>query len=384
MTTRPLRVLTLGHSYVVGTNHAVPAALASTHGVEVTVAAPAYHHGDLRRVHLEQPEGAPHTVIPLPTKLSRWIHVFWYEHGALRRAVRGSPYDVVHMWEEPYIYAGYQIAKAVAPTKAAFLFRTEQNLVKRYPWPFSSFERRTLERADGWVAGGRIAYEAMIEKGWSSERGRMITLGVDTLRFRPISDTDRNAVRQELGLDPPVIGFIGRLVEAKGLPILMQALERVTAPWSLLLLGSGGLHERIESWADAKGFGDRVRIMLLNHDKMPRYVAAMDVLVAPSQSTPQWTEQFGRMSVEAFACRVPVIGSDSGEIPHVIGDAGRVVGEADIEGWWRAIQDLLENPTERAQLAQAGYERAQSTFAIDRIAEQYLELYEWMLTHRRS
>ena len=67
----------------------------------------------------------------------------------------------------------------------------------------------------------------------------------------------------------------------------------------------------------------------------------MDLLVAPSQTTPWWKEQFGRMLIEAMACGVPVIGSDSGEIPYVIGDAGMVVSDVDVAGWARAIATLV-------------------------------------------
>ena len=67
-----------------------------------------------------------------------------------------------------------------------------------------------------------------------------------------------------------------------------------------------------------------------------------DVLVGPSLTTPRWKEQFGRMLVEAMACGVPVIGSDSGEIPHVIGDAGIVVPEGDRVALCAAIARLRD------------------------------------------
>ena len=73
----------------------------------------------------------------------------------------------------------------------------------------------------------------------------------------------------------------------------------------------------------------------------------MDILVAPSQTVSNWREQFGRMLIEAFACGVPVIGSDSGEIPYVIQDAGVVVGEKDELGWIAAIAELLSIPASR-------------------------------------
>ena len=110
------------------------------------------------------------------------------------------------------------------------------------------------------------------------------------------------------------------------------------------MLGSGPMEGKILDWAKTRGWSDRVRIMLARHDEVPSYLGTMDMLVAPSQTTCHWKEQFGRMLIEAFACGVPVIGSDSGEIPYVIGDAGRVVGEKDVLGWAAAIIELLDRP----------------------------------------
>jgi glycosyltransferase involved in cell wall biosynthesis len=101
----------------------------------------------------------------------------------------------------------------------------------------------------------------------------------------------------------------------------------------------------------------------------------MDILCAPSQTMPNWQEQFGRMLIEAFACGVPVIGSDSGEIPYVIQDAGVVVGEKDEQGWLEALSDLLESPSRRAELAAKGLERSHSIYAWPVIAKQYLEFF---------
>ena len=147
-------------------------------------------------------------------------------------------------------------------------------------------------------------------------------------------------------------------------------------PWSLLLLGSGPMEGKILDWAKTRGWGDRVRIMLAKHEEVPSYLGAMDLLVAPSQTTRHWKEQFGRMLIEAFACGVPVIGSDSGEIPYVIGDAGRVVGEKDVVGWAAAIVELLDRP-DLPELARRGQSRCQE-YAVTTLAEKYRGYYRWL------
>ena len=97
---------------------------------------------------------------------------------------------------------------------------------------------------------------------------------------------------------------------------------------------------------------------------------------------PNWKEQFGRMIVEAFATGIPMIGSDSGEIPHVIRDAGLVVGEKDIAGWATAIGGLLEDDRRRRELGERGLVRARQEFAWPVVARRYLDFFESILASR--
>lgn len=375
-----LRILTLGHSYAVRLNRSVPAALAALPGVEVTIAAPATFEGDLRPLELEGLVGGePYRLVPLRTRMSRWIHVFSYENRALLELIRDGHFDIVHAWEEPYILSGWQIGRAVGPTASRFSFRTAQSLVKRYPPPFNLFEQQTFARAQGWVAGGQLVYQAMVSKGLPPGRGRVLTLAVDMQRFQPMPREAREQVREELGLKGPVVGYLGRLVPAKGLRVLMQALEQVRSPWSLLVLGSGPMKQEMEAWAAARGWADRVRILLATHDEVPRYLNAMDMLVAPSLTTRSWKEQFGRMLIEAFACGVPVVGSDSGEIPFVLGDAGVVVREGVVKDWAEALEALLTDPARRARLAEAGLERCRAKYSDEVVARGYLDFFHQMM-----
>ncbi len=350
------------------------------------MAAPSFFHGDLRDMSLDpEPEGSPLRLVPLEARWSRVIHLFHYDAPALRRLIRTGEFDVVHAWEEPYIYAGYQIAKSLAGSPSRFCFRTAQSYSKRLPPPFGYFERATLARSQAWIAGGQLVYEAMRSRGYPAGSGRVLTLAVDTSAFSCPDRDRRTVLQQPLGLKPPLIGYIGRLTSDKGLRILMRALEQVGGdrPWSLLCLGSGPMKREILRWAVARGWAARVRVELARHEEVPAYLAAMNLLVAPSQTTRHWKEQFGRMLIEAFACGVPVIASDSGEIPHVVGTAGRIVPERNVDSWAAAITEFLTRPELGDELARRGLERSHN-YSVTTVAEHYREFYRWLAEEQTS
>ncbi len=374
---RSLRVLTIGHSYVVALNRSLIREVAKDPAFDVTVAAPRSFRGDYGVIALEaEPVTSAVKIAELTTRRTRWNHVFDYSYTELGSLIGSGRFDLIHAWEEPYVYAGYQIARALRRTRASFCFRTAQNLVKWYPPPFDYFERAVLARAQGWLAGGHLVFDAMVRRGYPATLGRVLTLAVDTDAFRPLDQCSRRRVREELGLCSPLIGFLGRLTHAKGIDVLMQALEMVRTPtqWSLLMLGSGPLENTVQHWAEAHGWSNRVRIKNIPHQEVPHYLAAADLLVAPSQTTRNWREQFGRMVIEAFASGVPLVGSDSGEIPYVVGDAGRIVSESDPSQWAHTIEELLGAPEILSNMARSGLERVQS-YSVTALAKRYRQYY---------
>jgi glycosyltransferase involved in cell wall biosynthesis len=344
---------------------------------EITTVAPSFVHGDLRPIALEREPGESAALESVPLHLSRHPHVRAY--GPRLREILRRPWDVVHCWEEPYVVAGGQIARW-AHGDARFVFWTFQNIAKRYPPPFGWIERYCLDRAAGWVASGASVVEALAPRGYERKPHRVIPLGVDVERFRPDADA-RRATRATLGwpdAGAPVVGYLGRFVPEKGLALLQGALDALPTPWRALFVGGGALEPSLRAWAARHG--DRVRVVTdVPHDGVPAYLDAMDVLAAPSQTTPAWREQLGRMLIEAFACGVPVVASDSGEIPHVVGGAGVIVGERDAAGWVRALADLLDSPATRADLAERGRARVHADFAWPVVARGHLDFFTELL-----
>ena len=271
--------------------------------------------------------------------------------------------------------AAAQIARHT-PARVPLVFATFQNIAKRYPPPFSWIERRVLQRADGLVAFGRTVFDVAVRRGFPSTRTCVIPPGVDTDRFRPDAAA-RTEVRRSLGWTgtEQVVGFLGRFVAEKGVMQLAAALDRVQAPWRALLVGAGPLEPDLRRWASR--YGDRVAIQTtVGHDEVPRWLNAMDVLAAPSQSTPAWREQFGRMLIEAFACGVPVVASDSGEIPHVIGDNGLVVPERDQPAWTGALERVLGDAALRRDLSERGRQSAMASYAWPAVARKHSDFFQ--------
>ena len=122
----------------------------------------------------------------------------------------------------------------------------------------------------------------------------------------------------------------------------------------------------------------------VSYDDMPALLQALDVLVLPSVTMLPWhREQFGRVLVEAMAAGVPVVGSSSGAIPEVIGDAGLVVPERDPHALAQAIDRILTEPGLRQTLVVRGRQRARDHYAWPVIAGQTLDLFRSAVAHRQ-
>jgi glycosyltransferase involved in cell wall biosynthesis len=377
---RRKRLLTIGHSYCVALNRRLPHEMARAGDWDVTAVGPARFRGDFGWHTLEPTPDEPCRIVPVPVRFGRRIHTMLY--GRELSALLAQHWDLVHCWEEPYVAAAAQIARAVAPN-VALVFATFQNIAKTYPPPVNWIERYAMGRANGIIAFGQTTAEVLAARGFNRTPIAVIPPGVDLTEFRP-DEARRAATLARLGWSAgiPVVGFLGRLVPEKGIEWLTTALDGMTTPWRALIVGSGPLESMVLTWAARHG--DRVRVVTTaQHDDVPAYLNAMDVLCAPSQTTPRWREQFGRMLIEAFASGVAVIASTSGEIPHVVAEAGLLIAENDLQGWQKAIETLTMERLRRCELARRGRERAESVYSWPVVARQHLDFFERVMAAPR-
>jgi glycosyltransferase involved in cell wall biosynthesis len=377
------RLLTVGHSYVVAANRqlAHQMALEGRGEWQVTALAPSRVTGDLRRIDVEPIAGEACALETAPVRMDRIPHLMWYGGGA--RDILARDWDVVHCWEEPYTLPAVQVARRI-PRRTRLAVASFQNIGKRYPWPIAAFERTTMKRADGWIAFGTTVQHALRDRPGYDLPCRVIPPGVDVVRFRPDASA-RQRVLDSVSwpADALVVGYLGRFIEAKGLQILMDALNASAAEWRALFVGGGPFEPALRRFAAAHP--GRVHVQTgVPHDEVPGWLNAMTILCAPSRTTAAWREQFGRMLIEAMACGVPIVASDSGEMPFVVGDAGVIVAEADVRAWTAAIERLLGDAALRRTCAGRGLARAAADFRWTDVARRHLDFFEALLRHEAT
>ncbi len=315
-----------------------------------------------------------------------WIgpaQTYLHHYPQLRRVLSEFQPDVIDLWEEPWSLVSVQacrLRQRVAP-QARVVTETEQNIHKVLPPPFEWFRRYTLAEADYLVGRSREAVHVAQRCGYEGPAD-VVPNAVDTDLFGPM---DREACRRRNGLDGFVVGYVGRLVEAKGVSDLLGAIAGQRHRATLLLVGDGPDRALFEREAAERGIADRVRFLGSQPlPALPELINAMDTLVLPSRTTPSWKEQYGRVIIEAHACAVPVVGSDSGAIADVVGDGGRVVPERSPEALAAALDELAGSPADARRLGQQGRQQALETCTWQRVAERMHRIYHATLDESSS
>jgi len=263
------------------------------------------------------------------------------------------------------------------------------NIPYHLKFPLAWLESYNLHHTNGLIGGNQDAVNILRSHGYQQKAMVMPQLGVDETLFYA---QDQSTLRQSLGLNKEdfVIGYIGRFVREKGLLTLLESLATITdQAWKLLLVGRGEFKTSLQQAANQQGISDRlIWVENVAHDQIVNYVNVMQVLVLPSETSyaqtsltaKGWKEQFGHVLIEAMACKIPVIGSDSGEIPNVIGEAGLIFPEGQSQELTICLKQMIEQTHLREVLAQKGYERVIKEYTNQALAQRLLAFYKNVLT----
>ncbi len=333
------------------------------------------------------PPSLKQTLQDLPAERSqRWPHIFvraWmtdrlspfgFEPLSLWKHLRRLQPDLIHVDEEPPSLVLLELLilkKLVRCRRIAFV--TWENIRMPYLLPFALIRRLTLRQANAAIAGNSEAANILRADGFQKPIGVFPLTATDIARFVPARSDD---LRRTLRLDAFTVGYVGRLVPEKGVASLLQSLGQLSGDWQGLIVGRGPQKSELEAMAQQLGIAERLRwIDTVAYQDTPKYYNALDVCVLPSLTAPRWKEQFGRVLAEAMACKVPVVGSDSGSIPEVIGDAGYVFPEGDSAALAQHLQRLQGDAALRQTLGQRGRQRVLDNYSNERIAERVVSFW---------
>jgi glycosyltransferase involved in cell wall biosynthesis len=389
-----MRILVASHTYIVDLNCEKLKALSELEPeIEVTVVVPRrWRPGGVQNKIIEtQPyQDGSFRVAPITNFSENNQGLLTFGADIIPLLSQFSPHIIqVEQGAKALGYAQLITLNQLLGLNAKNLFFTWWNLPYTLKFPASWLEAYNLRHTDGVIAGNQDGAEILREHGYQKPIKVMPQLGVNEQRFHSRPQPE---LKQKLGIKSHefVVGFVGRFVEEKGLLTLGQALSGLqNYPWKWLLVGRGILQPVLMEKAIEWGIQDRmIWVESVAHAEVPLYINVMNTLVLPSQTNIQfktltsvgWKEQFGHVIIEAMASQVPVIGSNCGEIPHVIEEAGLIFPQGNSAALKTCIEKLMTQPELANHLAQLGYERAMSRYTNQALARQVLDFYQELLT----
>jgi len=305
----------------------------------------------------------------LRARRSRWLQVPPFliaECCAVLRAVRSDKPDVIHAH---WILPQGVVARLCAPRVPLVLTTLGGDLY--------AVDSPLARKVKAWTLRGAGAVTVMNEE----MRARVIELGVspDRARVLPMG-ADVSAVRQATRRAPapsaPVqFLFVGRLVEKKGLVVLLDALRSLEAAggWALTVVGDGPLRAELERTSSGLPVSFQGQ---LGRTELSLAYSASDVAVFPSVRAASGDQDGLPVALlEAMAAGCGIVASDLPGINEAVqnGTSGILVEPGDSGKLASALHQMLESADIRARMGQSARERADA-FDVSRIGDKYVAL----------
>lgn len=295
----------------------------------------------------------------------------------LRRRLRQERPQVLHCWGDSANLWG-----TLCCGRGTAMIMSWRNLGQRMVSYRRLVERLAVRRAAALVANSQAVARCLTERGLAAASVRVIPNGVDTKRFRPPSEDERQRARTSQGLAGagPVVACLARTDPVKNLALFVDIAARVSEEFVgthfVVIGGSANRVERAEAdrvaaLAERRGLGERFQLLGLTSE-VPTALASADLVMQTSRE-----EGLPNGLIEAAACGLPAIASDVGGSSEVIqdGQTGLLFPSGDAAAGAARLREMLADPDKRAIMGNAALRRARELFRMDRMVADYEELY---------
>ncbi|MCK5881784.1 MAG: glycosyltransferase family 4 protein, partial [Sinobacterium sp.] len=297
----------------------------------------------------------------------------------------GKEYDLVHdnqslcygmlniQRRQPFVMTLHHPITSDLEIALAAADSWHQRLLIRRWHSFLTMQRNVVKKLDNiQTVSSRSKIDISEAFGISDENISLIYNGINTDEFCPRPDIKRNPLRlmATASADAPL----------KGLRYLLEAYAQLlknNPELELLVVGKPKPAGDTEKLLKHLNIQEKVVFVSgISTEQMVDYYATASIAVVPSVY-----EGFGLPAGEAMACEVPVVSTDGGALPEVVGDAGIIVPVKSSQALAVAIQTLLDNPDKRLELGKAGRERILENFCWQKCAQSFVAYYRKVIAN---
>src|SRR3989344_921482 len=308
-------------------------------------------------------------------------HIFRYFFipGKIFEVLKFRP-DIVYIEEEPQSISAFQAVLWAKFSGSKVVLKSCENMKRNLRFPFNIIEKFVLSQTNLLICLTKGVEEVFIEKGFG---GKVSVVGLGVERFK-LDDKSRETVRKKHSISKFAIGYFGRMVSEKSIETIIEAAASLDFDYQIVLdmhedstasFVDKPYKEKLMELARKRGIENRITFVSPSYEEIGNYLSAIDVLVLPSKTTKGWKEQFGRVLIEAMNVGTPVIGSSSGSIPEIMGDAGLIFNEGNPIELSGKIKEIYKNKKIADGLRKKGFERALE-FSLDKIAGKTIAAFE--------
>lgn len=293
----------------------------------------------------------------------------------LRRNIRMFHPDVIHFHYPNPLGAFYLLLTIRKENKLIVHWHSDvvaQRFLHRF---ISPIERRLLKRADAIIATSPNYVEASKNLTANKSKVSIIPCSIDEDRFKISKDDDAKiqAIKNEFG-SIPIVFFIGRHVEYKGIKYLLEAEKQVKSKCAFVIAGQGPLTDELKQQYTSP----RIHwVGRLSEEQMNLYYHAASIFAFPSITR---NEAFGVVLAESMYCGCPAItftipGSGVNWV-SVNRVTGIEVPNKDVTAYASAIDELLTDNILREAMSEAAKSRVKQLFVKNSVKNLYINLYK--------